>query len=112
MLWAKFNYCSYYSGIVWIEQMNRKDDATLEFQRTEMVNRNMIKTWILRRHHMSNGCIRIIIVSSLLIIGCMARGPHHPGGGVNKATHQKHINEHLNIDVKYVLYFYCPYVDL
>lgn len=100
MLSAEFNYCSCYSCIV-----DGTDETGKTMQRklrpnTVMVTINMITTC---RHHISNGCIKIILVSSLLIAGCMARGPHHPGGGVDKAKHQKHINEHLNIEVKYVL---------
>lgn len=56
------------------------------------------------RQYLSNGNIDMLLVYSILIIGCSARGPHHPGGGINnvRAEHQKHITEHINIQLKYV----------
>lgn len=52
----------------------------------------------------SKRMIGLFLLYSLMIDFCCARGPHHPRGGVKRrAEQQKHINEHLAFESKYVL---------
>lgn len=62
------------------------------------------KTWNSYRQYILNGYIELFIMCSLLINGCIARGPHHPKSDVDKVRvdQQKHINEHLAIEAEYV----------
>lgn len=70
-----------------------------ELERAIKIGNEKMKKWTFCRLHIRYGHIDIFLIYSFAIIGCLAKGPHHPGGTMSKtrAEQKKHINQHLNV---------------